>query len=81
MGANVKLTDGREIALDVSGVTVKEWRDFVSPNTPDKNGDALIAKVTGLEVSAVEGLLYADYRTLVREIVRACNTPAASVPN
>lgn len=81
MGA-VTLSTQEQIVIDVSELTLKEWRDFMSPNGPASRDDEIVSKCTGIPVKRLTGgdILYNDYRRLVTAIVKAAREPLAD-PN
>jgi hypothetical protein len=80
MGANLTLSTGQEIAVSVAKLTVKEWREFISPTGPATRDDEIVSKCTGLEVEELTALPYLDYRAIVAKIVKLAREPLAD-PN
>lgn len=74
------LSNGSTVTVDVSKMTVREWRDFITPNGPAERDDEIVAKCCGLELEALTDLPYLDYRRLVLEIVKLARSPLAD-PN
>jgi len=75
----VTLSDGTKVTVDVSKLTVGEWRTFLRGSA--KQEDAVINKCTGIEV--VSDLLKVDFDEVVKEIVRLVvkpNEPKAEEP-
>jgi len=75
--AEVTLKSGKVIPVDVSGVTVQEWRDFVSPNGTVATENAVVMKCTGMEAEEIGAMTYQDFRRVVKAIVRAMQEPLA----
>jgi len=77
MGATgtVKLSDGRSITVDISTMTVKEWRGFWKLTTPDTESDAVISRLTGIPAKEIPSLLNDDLRRITTEIVKLSNRP------
>jgi hypothetical protein len=67
----VKLSNGREIEVDLYKVTRKEWREFVDPKGTLEAEDIFISKVSGLPVDEVASLPEPDFRKLVTEVITA----------
>lgn len=70
---NVKLSDGRELELDVSTMTVREWRGLWSGS--DEENDKLIARLTGIEPDKLPDMLRDDYRRIVNKVIELSNRP------
>lgn len=78
MGAKEELTlgDGRKVTVDVSTLTLKEWRNFWSITAPDGESDKVLARLCdGLELADFETILRDDYRRIMDKIVSLSNRP------
>ena len=73
--SEVTLKDGKVIQVDVSNMTVAEWRGFVSPNGTVADENAIITKCTGLTADEIEKMNYQDFRRLVKAIVVNAREP------
>lgn len=73
--SEVTLKDGKVIQVDVSSMTVAEWRRFVSPSGTVADENAIITKCTGLTADEIEKLNYQDFRRLVKAIVVNAREP------
>lgn len=73
--SEVTLKDGKVIQVDVSNMTVAEWRGFVSPNGTVADENAIITKCTGITADEIEKLNYQDFRRLVKAIVVNAREP------
>jgi hypothetical protein len=73
--SEVTLKDGKVIQVDVSSMTVAEWRRFVSPNGTVADENAIITKCTGLTADEIEKMNYQDFRRLVKAIVVNAREP------
>jgi hypothetical protein len=73
--SEVTLKDGKVIQVDVSSMTVAEWRRFVSPNGTVADENAIITKCTGITADEIEKLNYQDFRRLVKAIVVNAREP------
>ena len=73
--SEVTLKDGKIIQVDVSSMTVAEWRRFVSPSGTVADENAIITKCTGLTADEIEKLNYQDFRRLVKAIVVNAREP------
>jgi hypothetical protein len=77
MGAtkDITLSTGEKVTVDVSTLKIKEWRDFWKPQTPDRDTDAVIARLTGLKEEAIPDLLRDDFRLIMDTIITLSNRP------
>lgn len=73
--SEVTLKDGKVIQVDVSSMTVAEWRRFVSPSGTVADENAIITKCTGLTADEIEKMNYQDFRRLVKAIVVNAREP------
>lgn len=73
---DVTLSTGKKITVDVTGLTVKDWRDFTTKRGTIKDENAVISKCTGLKPEEIETLDYQDFRKITVAIVRAANEPS-----
>lgn len=82
MGAKqtVILSDGREVTVDVSTLTQREFRNFFNPATPDADGDKVVSRLTGLKTKEIGDLLRDDYRRVMAAVIDLSNRPLAD-PN
>ena len=77
----VTLRNGKVIIVDVSEMTVSEWRDFATSRGSIKGENEVIAKCTGLTIKEIEALNYrAEFKPLVKAIIEAAQSPLAD-PN
>lgn len=70
---NVKLSSGKELAIDLYKMTIAEWRQAFGAS--DEENDALIARCCGVTVDEVQGLPYPDYQLLVKSFLEAARNP------
>ncbi len=71
--ASVKLSNGREVDINVAKMTVREFRDLYNPALPADRDDEIIAKVTGIPAEELKDLPVLDYRLVflaIRDAVR-----------
>jgi len=67
---------GKEIPeIDLTQITVSEWRDLFSNSQPEHEGDKTVSKVSGLTVKEVRDLALYDYRALFKEILEKSQKP------
>ncbi len=79
MGASckgtVKLSDGREITVDVSTLKNREYRNFMLGIWTLKDEDALITRLTGVSADDLGEMLREDFRRIFDKIVELANRP------
>lgn len=71
----IKLSDGREVAVDVTTLTRKEFRGFWDVRVSDKESDAVIARLCNEKTEFIETLLNDDYRRIFDTVVTLANRP------
>jgi hypothetical protein len=76
----VKLKDGREVEADLSRMTIGEFRAMLNPEQADAEGDAIVARVFGLDPAEMTGLPYTDFRALSGELFERIRNPESSRP-
>ena len=78
--ADFTLSDGRDVDIDLSKLTIKEWKSLFNPAQPDEDEFALIARVTGWEVKEIENILQPDYQKLMVALYARAQNPVSD-PN
>ena len=73
--SEVTLKDGKVIQVDVSSMTVAEWRRFAGPLGTVKDENDIVTKCTGLTADEIEKMNYQDFRAIVKEIIKAAQSP------
>ena len=76
----IKLSDGKKITIDVSKITLGEWRGLFSGKGTLEQDDEILSKVSGIPVDEIESLFYQDYRRIVQAMLKAGNEPLSD-PN
>ena len=76
----IKLSDGRELKVDVSTLTMREWRGFWDVKVTDEESDLVLSRLTGLEASDIPDMLRDDYRLVLQTVTSLSNKPLAD-PN
>lgn len=71
----ITLKSGKVISVDISDLTVAEWRKFTSALGTVKDENAVVMKCTGLELKEIDEMNYQEFRRVVRAIVKAANEP------
>ena len=77
MGATkaIELSTGKKVTVDVSTLTVKEWRGLWDVKSKDEDDDKVMARLSGLKVEAMPDLLRADQRLILTTIIALSNSP------
>ena len=77
--SDLKLSDGREVKIDLLKISMKEYRDwFFNPEVEDDVADSYIAKVTGIKKAS--DLPMPDYRIIVNKVFEVSRLPVTD-PN
>lgn len=78
--ADITLSDGREITIDLGKISVREWRALFDPKQPDADEYATVGRVAGLTAEQVAGLPLPEWQRLYRAILKKAQEPLAD-PN
>ena len=73
----VTLSDGRTVTYDLERLSIREYRSLFESGQPDAEADAILSRVTGLDVG---DLSYLDWRKLAAGFFKAAREPLAD-PN
>ena len=77
--SDLKLSDGREVKVDLYQITMKEYRDwFFNPEVEDEVADGYIEKATGIKDASE--LPQPDYRIIVNKVFELSRLPVSD-PN
>ena len=77
---NITLADGREITIDLSVITIREYRALFDKKQKQEDEDATLAKVVGLTVDELLDLSQPDYRRVTEAFFKAAREPLSD-PN
>lgn len=69
------LTSGRGVTIDLSKITLKEWRALFDGSQPEAAGDEIIGKITGLTPEEVLDLPILDWKGLIAAILKKYRDP------
>lgn len=78
--ADLKLSDGREVTINLHNITIREWRALLDPKQKEDDEYALLAKVSGLKPKEVGDLPYPDFRLLGLKVAEKASNPLSD-PN
>ena len=65
---SITLTNGEGLTVDLSRISVREFRAIFDKSQPQTEEDATIAKAAGLTVDALLELPVPDYRAVIRAV-------------
>lgn len=78
--ADITLKSGKVVKIDVTTVTVKEWREFSEPGSSAEKQNTFITACTGLSASEIDNLPYIELKRILKEIIIAVQNPLSD-PN
>ncbi len=78
--ADVKLSNGKEITIDLYKISIKEYRSLFDREQPPETEDKLVAKVCDMNLDEYQNLPQPDWRLLVTTFFRKAREPLAD-PN
>lgn len=78
--ADVTLSTGREIVIDLTKITLKQYRALFDKSQPQAEEDATIAACAGLTLDEYLGLIYPDFKRIAAAFFRKAREPLAD-PN
>jgi len=74
---DVKLSDGRGLRIDLSQITMLQFRSVLDPAQDAVEGDTIIGKCVGMTAEELGALPLPDYKRLVRAFFRKAREPLA----
>jgi len=77
----VKLSNGREITVDIGRISVREYRALFDPAQKQEDEDSTIAKVAGLAVDELLDLSQPEYRRIVQAMLADAKQPLDADPS
>jgi hypothetical protein len=78
--SDLKLSDGRELDVDMNLVNIKEWRALLDPEQKDEEEYRILGKVVGLSGKDVGNLGQEDFRRLGQKVAEMASRPLSD-PN
>lgn len=67
--------------FDFEKITIKEYRNLLSPSYPEEEGDEIAARVAGLTVADIEAMSYAEWRRFMRLFFEAARNAGTDQKN
>ena len=77
----VKLSNGREITVDIGRISVREYRASFNPEQKQDDEDGTLAKVAGLAVDELLDLSQPDYRRIITAMLADAKQPLDADPS
>ena len=77
----VKLSNGREITVDIGRISVREYRALFNPEQKQDDEDSTPAKVAGLAVDELLDLSQPDYRRIITAMLADAKQPLDADPS
>ncbi len=78
--AEITLKSGKVVNIDVTTVTVKQWREFSEPSSSAEKQNTFITACTGLTTPEIDDLPYIELKRILKEIIIAVQNPLSD-PN
>ena len=76
----MELSNGRKIVVDLTKITISEWRLMWSMESDETKSDEILGRCTGMSVEQVQALLLRDYQALCKAVREEAAAPLAD-PN
>jgi len=77
----MKLINGREISVDLTKVTIKEWRLMWRLDTDNTISDAIFGRCIGLTAEEMEELPFTDFQKIAKAIRETAAHPLEDEKN
>lgn len=77
--SDVILSDGRQVNIDLSKITLGDWRELIGND--QKKSDAILCRVTGLTQKELTSMLYLDSRQLFEALFKKAREPLSDPQN
>jgi len=71
----MKLSNGREIKVDLSKITIAQWRFMWDFRSDNDESDKILGGCVGMTVKEVQALLYEDFKRLTKAVIEASKNP------
>jgi len=77
----IKLSDGTKITIDLSKITISEYRSLYDVEQSAEDGDAILGKACGLTGDEVGALSFPDYKAVNLELRSVALQPVSDEKN
>ena len=74
----IKLSDGREVTVNLNAISLREFREMVAPETEQERTDELTAKVVGMTADELTGMGFMDYQRILRAVIESARDPLSA---
>jgi hypothetical protein len=71
----MKLSSGSEVVVDLTKISIKEWREMWKTETEDDVSDELVARIVGMTIDELRGLNFRDFQRVAMAIRKAALNP------
>ena len=78
--ADLKLKSCKEISIDLSKITVKEWQALRNPAYSNDVDNEVVSRITGLTIEAIEKMAADEFNAMIFGIFDKMKRPLDS-PN
>lgn len=75
--ADITLSTGREIAFDLSQMSLREYRSLFNSKQAQSVEDEIISRVSGLTVDEYTALSFPDYKRIIQALLKKAREPLA----
>ncbi len=71
----MKLSNGSEIKVDLSKISIMEWRLMWKFDSDENKSDEIMGACVGMTVKEIQKLLFRDYQAIARAIRTEASAP------
>ena len=71
----IELSTGKKVTVDVSTMTVIEWRGFFDATVDNDVSDTVLARLAGMTLEELGALFFLDYRHVWQAVMDTANNP------
>jgi hypothetical protein len=79
--ADLILTDGREVAFDLSKMTYGQWLGLFDPRESDGKSAETLARVSGMTAKELKALPFPEWKRLFAALLKKTREPVTDDPN
>jgi hypothetical protein len=77
----MKLSSGSEIVVDLTKISIKEWREMWDLHSDDAKSDEIFGRCVGMSLDEVQALNFRDFQQVGRAIREAASQPLEDPKN
>jgi len=71
----MKLSNGSEIEVDLTRITIKDWRFMWRVDTDETKSDEIFGRCVGMSLDEIQALNFRDYQRVGKAIRKAAGLP------